>query len=141
MPSAVADLVDEAGEKIREVAGGAVPAVAELEEFRMDDGSRPRTEIVPGEFVFLALPFRGQERGGICAGASLLNIIEFHGSHYDLTQQEFFKLFDAGRSGAHIGQMEQGAKNVGLSITTLHYEERPDRETARELETKVPRSA
>ena len=134
VPPVVADLVDEAGEKIKEVAG-SLPAVAELEEFRMDSFG-PRTEIVPGEFVFLALPFRGQERGGICAGASLLNIIDFHGSHYDLTQQEFFKLFDAGRSGAHIGQMEQGAKNVGFSMTTLLYGERPDRETAQQLEQK-----
>jgi len=136
VPPAVADLVDEAGEKIKEVAVGAEPVVADLEEFPVDS-YRPRTEIVPGEFVFLALPFRGQERGGICAGASLLNIIDFHGSRYDLTQREFFKLFDAGRSGAHIGQMEQGAKNVGYSLTTLLYGERPDREQARELEKKV----
>jgi hypothetical protein len=134
LPSSVAELLDEAGEKIKEVAGSP-PPVAELEEFRTDS-FRPRTEIVPGEFVFLALPFRGQERGGICAGASLLNIIDFHGSRYDLTQAEFFQLFDAGRSGAHIGQMEQGAKNVGYAMTTLLYGERPDRESARQLEQK-----
>jgi hypothetical protein len=135
VPPILTDFIEEAGTKIKEVAGvGAV--VAELEEFTMD-GMRPRTEIVPGEFVFLALPFRGQERGGICAGASLLNIIDFHGSRYDMTQEEFFKLFDAGRSGAHIGQMEQGARNVGYTMTTLLYGERPDREQARELEKKV----
>lgn len=134
VPSAVVDLLDEAGEKIKEAAG-AVPAAADLEEFPVDR-FRPRTDIVPGEFVFLALPFRGQERGGICAGASLLNIIDFHGSRYDLTQEEFFKLFDAGRSGAHLGQMEQGARNVGYTLTTLLYGERPDREQARQLEKK-----
>jgi hypothetical protein len=36
VPPAVADLVDEAGEKIKEMAGSLSP-VAELEEFRMDD--------------------------------------------------------------------------------------------------------
>jgi len=135
VPPVVAELVDEAAEKIQEVTG-AVPAAVESEDFPAY-GAGPRTKVVPGEFVFLALPFRGQERGGICAGASLLNIIDFHGSRYDLTQEEFFKLFDAGRSGAHIGQMEQGAKNVGFSMTTLLYGERPDREQARELENKV----
>ena len=135
VPSVVTELIDEAEAKIVEVVGAA-GAAAKLEEFTMD-GFVPRTEIVPGEFVFLALPFRGQERGGICAGASLLNIIDFHGSRYDMTQEEFFKLLDAGRSGAHLGQMEQGAKNVGYEITTLLYWERPDREQARELEKKV----
>lgn len=99
----------------------------------LPDDSRPKTVIRPGEFVFLALPFTQQGRGGICAGASLLNIVDFLGSHFQLSQFEFFELFDAGRSGATVSQMDQGLKNVGYEFTPLLLEEKPKRKEARKI--------
>jgi len=97
---------------------------------------RPKTVIRPGEFVFLALPFTQQGRGGICAGASLLNIVDFLGSDFQLSQNEFFELFDAGRSGATISQMDQGLKNVGYEFTPILLEEKPKRKDARKIERR-----
>jgi hypothetical protein len=99
----------------------------------LPDDSRPKTVIRPGEFVFLALPFTQQGRGGICAGASLLNIVDFLGSNFQLSQIEFFELFDAGRSGATISQMDQGLKNVGYEFTPLLLEEKPKRKEVRKI--------
>lgn len=95
--------------------------------------ARPQTVIRPGELVFLALPFTQQGRGGICAGASLLNIVDFLGSNFQLSQIEFFTLFDAGRSGATISQMDQGLKNVGYEFTPLLLEEKPKRKEVRKI--------
>lgn len=103
---------------------------------RLPDSSRPETVILPGEFVFLALPFTQQGKGGICAGASLLNIVDFLGSHFQLSQFEFFELFDAGRSGATISQMDQGLKNVGYEFTPILLEEKPKRKEARKIERR-----
>ena len=98
--------------------------------------ARPETVIRPGEFVFLALPFTQQGRGGICAGASLLNIVDFLGSPYQLSQFEFFQLFDAGRSGATISQMDQGLKNVGYEFTPLLLDEKKTRKESRKIEKR-----
>jgi len=102
----------------------------------LPEDARPQTVIRPGEFVFLALPFAQQGRGGICAGASLLNIVDFLGSNFQLSQYEFFELFDAGRSGATISQMDQGLKNVGYEFTPILLEEKPKRKDARKIERR-----
>jgi len=99
----------------------------------LPEDARPQTVIRPGEFVFLALPFTQQGRGGICAGASLLNIVDFLGTNSQLSQIEFFTLFDAGRSGATISQMDQGLKNVGYEFTPLLLEEKPKRKEVRKI--------
>jgi hypothetical protein len=102
----------------------------------LPEDSRPETVIRSGEFVFLALPFTQQGRGGICAGASLLNIVDFLGSNFQLSQFEFFALFDAGRSGATISQMDQGLNNVGYEFTPLLLEEKLKRKDARKIERR-----
>lgn len=102
----------------------------------LPEDRRPETVIRPGEFVFLALPFTQQGKGGICAGASLLNIVDFLGMPFQLSQYEFFQLFDAGKSGATISQMDQGLKNVGYEFTPLLLEEKPKRKDARKIERR-----
>jgi hypothetical protein len=67
----------------------------------------------PGEKVFLGLDYEAQERGGICAGSSLLNIINYKNNKFTLTQEEFFSLFNSGRSGANSREMEWGLSQVG----------------------------
>ena len=102
----------------------------------LPDDPRPETVVRPGQHVFLALPFTQQGRGGICAGASLLNIVDFLGMPFQLSQYEFFQLFDAGRSGATISQMDQGLKNIGYEFTPLLLEEKPKRKDARKIERR-----
>ena len=102
----------------------------------LPEDARPKTVIRPGEFVFLALPFTQQGRGGICAGASLLNIVDFLGLPFQLSQYEFLQLFGAGRSGATISPMDQGLKNIGYEFVPLLLEEKPKRKDARKIERR-----
>jgi hypothetical protein len=120
------------------IEGNATNSSAARQELAslLPEEARPQTVIRPGEFVFLALPFTQQGRGGICAGASLLNIVDFLGSNFQLSQYEFFELFDAGRSGATISQMDQGLKNVGYEFTPILLEEKPKRKDARKIERR-----
>jgi hypothetical protein len=130
VPSEVTELVDTVATNLP--ARAAPVDLAAL----LPDDPRPETVVRPGEFVFLALPFTQQGRGGICAGASLLNIVDFLGMPFQLSQYEFFQLFDAGRSGATISQMDQGLKNVGYEFTPLLLEEKLKRKDARKIERR-----
>jgi hypothetical protein len=130
VPSEVTELVDTVATNLP--ARAAPVDLAAL----LPDDQRPETVVRPGEFVFLALPFTQQGRGGICAGASLLNIVDFLGMPFQLSQYEFFQLFDAGRSGATISQMDQGLKNVGYEFTPLLLEEKLKRKDARKIERR-----
>lgn len=76
--------------------------------------------IRPGELVFLGIKFEEQARGGICAGSSILNIVEYMGSRFKLTQEEFFSLFNSGRSGASLKEMEWGLSQIGFSPWPLY---------------------
>lgn len=71
--------------------------------------------------VFLPLAFKAQERGGICVSASALNIVEYLGCDFKLSQEEFFKLFDAGRSGASPQELERGLASIGYRIKNLYH--------------------
>ena len=53
-----------------------------------------KTVIVPGIFVFLSLPFEKQMLKGVCAAASVLNIVRYMEPTIDLNQEEMFGLYN-----------------------------------------------
>ena len=81
----------------------------------------------PGNIVFLAIPFNKQDRKGICAGSSFLNIVDYlgqshrHGQNrFDLTQEEFFSLLNAGKKGATIKDIQHGLGQINYVISSLY---------------------
>lgn len=92
-----------------------------------------------GNLVFLAIPFDKQDRTGICAGSSLLNIVDYMNNRYSLTQEEFFSLFNAGRRGATVKDMEWALNQVGFSPWPLYINARraPKNEEKQELVAKM----
>lgn len=74
-----------------------------------------KTIIEPGKRVILALPFEKQDRGGICAAASTLNILKFLDPKIQLSQTELFALFNSGRSGASPTEVIQGIRALGFT--------------------------
>lgn len=94
---------------------------------QIQDADKSQGESMLGKIVFLELPFKSQEKGGICAGSSLLNIVEYMGTPFKLSQREFFTLFDAGRSGANLSEMSLGLQNIGYTIEVLYHKGRDGR--------------
>lgn len=93
------------------------------------------------KMVFLPLAFKAQERGGICVSASALNIIEYLGYEFELSQDEFFKLFNAGRSGASPRELDRGLASIGYKLKNLYHREIAKRhynsKETREMEDKA----
>lgn len=75
-----------------------------------------QTKIIPRKYVFLALPFQKQEKGGICAAASALNVLQFIDPEFKLTQQEFFKLLNENNSGATTYQLALAIEGLGYEL-------------------------
>ena len=92
------------------------------------DSSKWKTEIERGKRAFLALPFEKQERGGVCAAASSLNIIKFIDPELKLDQRELFAMFNDGRSGASPTQVLIGLETLGYNSRRLTVDD-TDKET------------
>ena len=71
--------------------------------------------IVPGKFVFLALPYEKQLLKGVCAAGSVLNVLQYMDPTIDLSQDEMFGLYNNQSEGATSPQMIGGMANLGFS--------------------------
>jgi hypothetical protein len=112
--SGLFESVDETPEPIS-------PAAPETEDAQAEQATEKSIQVInPGELVFLQLPFSEQERGGICAGSSLLNIADYMHRRFQLTQTQFFSLFDSGSSGANVADMEHGLRHINYTLWPLY---------------------
>ncbi len=106
---------------VDESSGPISPTGPEAADAAIDQANDQNREIIkPGELVFLQLPFTGQEKGGICAGSSLLNIADYVKKTFQLTQTQFFSLFDSGSSGANAADMEHGLRHINFTLWPLY---------------------
>ena len=92
--------------------------------------------VKPGELVFLELPFAAQEKRGLCASSSLLNIIDYHGPLFNVTQEEMFALLGTGgKAGATWNEMRIGTKNMNFEMRFVYAN---TSETPREDKANLP---
>ena len=95
------------------------PAIAtnSLEGFHYD-----RTVIIPGEFIFLKIPFEGQDNDGICTASASLNTIKYIDPETTnpLSQKELFSLFTKRSMGATPEEVAMGLRNIGFSTEVLY---------------------
>jgi len=78
------------------------------------DFNYDKTLSLPGQFVFLAVPFIKQLPKGICTAAAMLNVLAYIDPDFNLDQEEIFKLFNNQSSGAYSSQMLGGLENLGF---------------------------
>lgn len=67
----------------------------------------------PGNKVILAIPFEEQERGGLCAAASILNVLKFLDPELNIKQVEMLALCNDKRSGASPDEVRLGLNSLG----------------------------
>ena len=78
-----------------------------------------KTLVIPGQFAFLSLPFQRQGRGGICAAASALNIVQYIAPEIEIEQRGVFALYNGGRSGASLPQIAGGLESLGFECELI----------------------
>jgi len=101
-----------------------------------------RTVIIPGEFIFLKIPFEEQLEDGICTAAASLNAIKFIDPSIPLSQRELFTLFTRRSAGASPEEIAGGLKNIGFQSEILFLSKISQTETQKRilasLEEKCP---
>lgn len=99
-----------------------VPQTSGAETFPADFDYKS-TLVKPGHYAFLALPFDAQEKSGICAAASTLNVIKFLDPEIGLAQKELFALFNGRSGGASPQEVLAGLETLGFDgelVSTKH---------------------
>lgn len=117
----IADLQERRESAVPAPTGGDDPTNGFPAGFKFD-----KSLIEPGKRVFLALPFTQQDKGGICAAASMLNVLQYLDPALQLSQKELFALFSNRTSGASILEMQAGLKTLGYRGTLVTTDGRKD---------------
>ena len=119
--AAVAASKSSAVSKIAETVGIKAeteekPSAATIGPDGIPEGFRyEKSIIVPGQFVFLVLPYEKQLLKGVCAAGSVLNVLQYMDSTINLTQDEMFGIYNNQLEGATSPQMIGGMNNLGFA--------------------------
>ncbi len=96
-----------------------------------------KTLIIPNQFAFLALPFEKQLPKGVCAAASMLNVISYMDPGITLGQTELFAMFNEKKAGATTKQMLGGLENMGFETELIPTDSIPKKQLVAKIQASL----